>query len=152
MRYYSVPAWHFNAHLHNAALSRGQKGLSVSKAEGDGVRCYLADDSKSGFAMDYNGNVQNVFSHASVNGRLPEMIALAEQIAKGRGLGQITLDCFDGLGRVYARHGFVETGRVKFDWEYAPAGWTKDMGEPDVVFMAKTLHMRDNPAHAVAAE
>jgi hypothetical protein len=62
--------------------------------------------------------------------------AVVDAIARGAK----TLDCFaynDFLPKYYAKFGFKETGRVKFDRQYAPANWDYDkFGEPDVVFMA----------------
>lgn len=55
-----------------------------------------------------------------------------------------TLDAFDeqsrsgnvNLPKLYAKHGFQETGRMKFDPQYAPPEWDEAKhGRPDVVFM-----------------
>ena len=57
-----------------------------------------------------------------------------------------TLDAFDETGRgpknnlprLYAQHGFKETGRMKFDPQYAPKEWNEAThGRPDVVMMAR---------------
>ena len=50
-----------------------------------------------------------------------------------------TLDAFDGhLPKIYAKHGFQETGRMKFDPAYAPPEWDEAKhGRPDVVMMAR---------------
>jgi hypothetical protein len=57
-----------------------------------------------------------------------------------------TLDAFDERSRtgnhnlpdLYAKHGFQETGRMKFDAQYAPPEWDEAKhGRPDVVFMAR---------------
>lgn len=57
--------------------------------------------------------------------------ALAHAIENG---GR-TLDAFDPfLPRFYRQFGFRETSRMKFNRDYAPAGWDYDKdGEPDVV-------------------
>lgn len=55
-----------------------------------------------------------------------------------------TLDAFDeqarsgnvNLPKLYAKHGFKETGRLGFDPQYAPPEWDEAKhGRPDVVFM-----------------
>lgn len=49
-----------------------------------------------------------------------------------------TLDCFDGhLPTIYAKHGFKEVDRIKWDDQYAPDNWKPEYGRPDVVFMAR---------------
>jgi hypothetical protein len=50
-----------------------------------------------------------------------------------------TLDAFDGhLPKIYAKHGFRETGRLPFDPQYAPPQWNEAKhGRPDVVLMAR---------------
>ncbi|MGB1743115.1 MAG: hypothetical protein ACPHHR_09755 [Cycloclasticus sp.] len=51
--------------------------------------------------------------------------------------GATRLDAFEGfLTEAYARHGFVEVHRAKWDDQYAPEGWDKEKnGTPDVVYM-----------------
>jgi hypothetical protein len=55
-------------------------------------------------------------------------------------LGAHRLSCFDCEGvlpRFYARHGFKEVERCRWDPQYAPAQWNYDLfGTPDVVEMS----------------
>lgn len=53
------------------------------------------------------------------------------------------LDCFDTvLPKIYAEEGFVPAARLRWNDDYAPAGWDHatyrryNQGRPDVVFMA----------------
>ena len=97
---------------------------------------YVGHSSDTGYAIDQNKDLQNVFSNANID------------FTKGKGLGRealidaskngaTTLDCFDGfLPKYYKKFGFVVTSRLPFDDEYAPPNWNyKDYGRPDVVFM-----------------
>ena len=53
--------------------------------------------------------------------------------------GGHTLDAFDGfLPAFYSQLGFKETGRTKFNRDYAPSAWDYSKhGEPDIVFMSR---------------
>lgn len=76
------------------------------------------------------GDIQNVFNNGGPKG------AAAGAIVAAIGAGGRTLDCYDGfLPSYYHQFGFEETGRMKFNSEFAPAGWDKKLGTPDVVFM-----------------
>lgn len=136
--------------LSDAAWSQGNKGACVSgPRDSRDVALFLAEDGLSGFAMegDYVGSV---FAHATAKGRLAGILAQAKAAAVWAGHRRLTLDCFAPLDGVYARHGFVETGRAAFDWQFAPEHWTADLGEPDVVFMALPLFANDNAEGAEA--
>jgi len=54
-------------------------------------------------------------------------------------LGATVLNCFDGyLPGLYARAGWIETSRVKFDPKLAPKQWNHERdGAPDLIFMQK---------------
>ncbi len=94
------------------------------------MRCYLAPDGRSGFALR-DGEIVNLFSYGA-----PGDGALALRDAVERGADR--LDCFDGfLPAFYARHGFRETGRVPWDDQYAPSAWNPADGRPDVVYMGR---------------
>lgn len=140
--------------LWKAKVSRGESGLMVSEVSpyaANGMILFLSPDGLSGFGLHPTGDGEfdmvHVFSHADVKGRLPEMVAMAEAVAIANGAISLSLDCFAPLVPIYSRFGFLERDRVSFDWEYAPEGWSEDMGEPDVVFMAKSLSVM-----AIAAE
>ena len=91
-----------------------------------------------GVAVDETGDLQNLFNVGGPKGITDQAMRLA--ITKQ---GARTLDAFDvqrgslsGLPKLYSKFGFVETGRMKFDPRYAPAGWDYEKyGTPDVVFM-----------------
>jgi len=85
-----------------------------------------------GFALTPDGDMQNLFNNSGPKG------AARELIFDGIRSGGKTLDAFAGyLTDLYRQYGFVETGRLKFNDEFAPAGWNFDRdGRPDVVFMA----------------
>lgn len=134
----------FVAALAAAAWSQGNKGACVSEPRnGADVALYLSDDGMTGFALD-GDYLGSVFSHADAKGRLGAILSHAKWAAIWAGKRQLTLDCFAPLGGVYARHGFAETGRAAFDWQYAPDHWVPAYGEPDVVFMALPLFANDN--------
>ena len=135
--YREVPREQFLAALKSAQLSRGDNGLCVSHPE-ESAKLFLSHDGLSGFALD-GDYLGSVFSHVAAPGRLESMVRLARRMAKEAGFVVLRLDCFAGLERVYARHGFYRMSSVSFDWQYAPEGWREDMGEPDVVFMAAPL-------------
>lgn len=80
---------------------------------------FVSLDGRSGYAVEYDGTLVFVFSLERGRGDVIVRHAVRH--------GATRLDCFDGyLPGLYARHGFVETGREP--------NWTP--GEPDVVFMS----------------
>lgn len=100
---------------------------------------YLSGDGKVGFTLSKEKDFGNLFNNG-VKG------AGSRAIVQGIQLGAETLDAFDGsnndgsngLPALYAKHGFVEVARLKFDPSQAPEGWESDPGlskKPDVVFM-----------------
>ena len=95
-------------------------------------RVTLKHNGTVGFALTPDGDMQNLFNNGGPKG------AARELIFDGLRSGGKTLDAFDGyLTDLYRQYGFVETGRLKFNDEFAPAGWNIDRdGRPDVVFMA----------------
>ena len=102
----------------------------------------MSDDGKAGFAINPDGDLQNVFrNEGGVKGA--GRAAVEEAISKGA----TTLDAFDGfLPSLYGDLGFVETGRMHFDPEHAP----EDMPEgetPDVLFMALGATRQAQPTY-----
>ena len=94
----------------------------------------LREDNRSlivGFAIDPEGDMQNLFNNGGPKG------AGVDAAAHAIDLGGKTLDAFDGyLPGLYSQLGMVETGRVKFNPDYAPEGWNLERDDsPDVVFM-----------------
>jgi GNAT superfamily N-acetyltransferase len=94
-------------------------------------RLFLSGDRHSGYALDPHGDLQNLFNNGPKGGG---RIALLDAVKNGA----TTLDAFDGhLPALYTQHGFVATGRMKFNDDYAPQGWDYGKyGRPDIVFMA----------------
>src|SRR3990167_2563180 len=90
----------------------------------------ISNDRKVGAAISHDGDIQNVFNNGGPKG------AAAQVMMRAIDKGGRTLDCFDGfLPQYYAQFGFKETGRMKFNSDYAPKGWDSKHGQPDVVFM-----------------
>jgi GNAT superfamily N-acetyltransferase len=88
-------------------------------------------DMKAGVAVDKQGDLQNLYNNGGPKGIGADLIA--EAIHKGAK----TLDCYDEfLPNYYAQMGFVETGRLHFDINFAHDWDVNKQGEPDVVFMA----------------
>lgn len=103
-----------------------------------GMRLFMTEDGKGGFALKPDGDIVSVFSaKGQGNGRAIMETAVA---AGGR-----KLDCFHTiLPEFYSAHGFRGTSRLLWNDEVAQAdmpGWDKkamtryNNGEPDVVFM-----------------
>ena len=76
----------------------------------------------------------NLFNNGGPKGAAHEV--LLEMLRDG---GK-TADAFDGyLPTLYANFGLQETGRMKFNPDYAPEGWNYERDDnPDVVFLALT--------------
>jgi hypothetical protein len=116
------------------ALHGNTRAWNLSEHTADELadaRVFLSPDRKTGIAVTADGDIQNAFRNpGGVKGS--GSAAVAHAIREGG----ITLDCYDGfLPDLYSTHGMVETGRMKFNPEYAPEGMPP--GEtPDVVFMA----------------
>lgn len=96
---------------------------------------FLEPKGGSGFALN-GDNIVSVFRHPKA---LADVSYLLNQaIARG---GR-RLDAFDTvLPELYGKHGFVTTGRVRFNPTFAPDNWDYDLykkynaGHPDIVFM-----------------
>lgn len=98
-----------------------------------------------GAAVDPQGDVQNVFNNGGPKG------AGADAVSHAIRHGGNTLDAFDDyLPKLYRQFGFQETGRMKFNPDYAPHGWNyaKD-DNPDVVFMARKGYPPGGPEAAI---
>lgn len=95
-------------------------------------RVFLSPDRNVGYMLSPEGDLQNLFNNGSVRGA--GRTALVDAIQNGA----LTLDAYTGhLTDLYAAHGFVGTGRVPFNREFAPAGWDYEkLGTPDIAFMA----------------
>lgn len=98
-----------------------------------GMRLFLTEDGKSGFALK-GDDIVSVFS--GEKGASTAMLQLAVQEGGRR------LDAFDtALPDIYSVNGFRVVARLAWNDEYRPADWNKatfsryNNGEPDVVFM-----------------
>ena len=101
----------------------------------EGMRLFLTDDAKAGFALK-GDDIVSVFSGQTQRGSVHAMMQLAIQEGGRR------LDAFDTvLPDLYSVHGFRIVARTPWDDNYRPDGWVKSVfseyknGEPDVVFM-----------------
>jgi hypothetical protein len=102
-------------------------------------RIYMNEEGNVGVAVSSQGDITNVFNA----GGPPN--AGVHAVLKGLDEGGYTLDCYDGhLPDYYTQFGFVETGRMKFNREYAPKNWDyARFKEPDVVFMTWNGYGKD---------
>lgn len=98
----------------------------------DSCQKFLTPDGKCGYIINADGDFGNLFNNGSVKGA--GKTAIAEAIENGAR----TLDCYDGfLPKLYAEYGWEPVAKIKFNDEYAPAGWDYDkLGRPDIVIMA----------------
>lgn len=133
-----APGDETNAQAFAAAITgaKGRFGAAVdvkTPADYAGMRLFLSQDGRAGFAIKPDGDIVSVFSGGGA-GRAVMELAVA---AGGR-----KLDAYDTiLPQFYAAHGFRAVARLKWDDSQAPVGWDKTVfakyngGEPDIVFM-----------------
>lgn len=122
------------------AKSASPYGAAVALyAPGDyeGMRVFLADDGKVGFALK-GDDIVSLFKHPDSTADKVTASVLSLAVDQG---GK-RLDCFDtALPHLYGASQFKAVARLKWDDQYAPEGWDKtkytayNKGEPDVVFM-----------------
>ena len=98
-----------------------------------GQKIYFSEDSTVGGAVTKDGDMGNLFNNGGPKGAAQEVLI---DMIKGGGK---TADAFEGyLTTLYANFGLQETGRMKFNPEYAPPGWNYERDDnPDVVFLAR---------------
>lgn len=103
-------------------------------------------DKTVGVAIDKNGDLQNLFNNGGPKG------AAGRLVAQAIGKGARTLDAYDGyLPNYYRQFGFIETGRIKFNPDFASSNWDSSrLGQPDVVFMAWNGYPSGGVAGAIA--
>jgi len=121
------------------ATKRPQYLSPLQPGDWEGKDMFVSADGKVGAAVAPDGDIQNVFTNEGPKG------AGAEAIMEAMNRGGHTLDCYAGhLPLFYAQCGFVETGRRKFNREYAPPNWDDEHDDdPDVVFTALGEHLND---------
>jgi hypothetical protein len=103
-----------------------------------GSRCYLSKSGASGYAVKPDGDITSVFSAPEAHEGLAAVRSAIQR-------GGTKLDCFDGkLPKFYARLGFREYDRVKWDDRFAPENWNyQKWGRPDIVFMKLPSHKEE---------
>ena len=102
----------------------------------------LYQDGGAGVAKTPEGDLVSVYRQPGVEGNVRSLIDAA--IADGAQ----RLDNYDIGGFLpdyYAKHGFKQVARVKFNPEFAPDNWNPDAGQPDISFM---VHDPDNRIEA----
>ena len=108
-------------------------------------KLFTNQDNTIGAAVSPEGDIQNVFNNGGEKGGGGHAVAHAIEQHGGR-----TLDAYDGfLPKYYRQFGFHETGRTKFNPEYAPKWDTAKHGTPDVVHMGWGGHPEGGPAASV---
>jgi len=96
------------------------------------VKTYVTETGNAGYAIKPDGDIISVFSK---KGSGEGTRAICDAIAHGG----TKLDCFEGFlsEQFYPSLGFKESGRLKWDDQYAPSGWNHGRDDsPDIVFMA----------------
>jgi len=108
-------------------------------------KLFTNQDNTIGAAVSPEGDIQNVFNNGGEKGAGAHAVAHAIEHHGGR-----TLDAYDGfLPKYYRQFGFHETGRTKFNPEFAPKWDTAKHGTPDVVHMGWGGHPEGGPDAAV---
>ena len=102
------------------------------------MRLFVIDGGKAGVALKDGHDIVSVFNYDPGFKRgAAQLVQLAVE------QGGTTLDAFDTvLPSIYDQVGFVPVARLRWNEEYKPEGWDKEVyrqfnnGEPDVVYMA----------------
>lgn len=125
----------FSEALMQARESRSE-GLAVSlmtTEQLEGYDTYLTEGGDVGFAISPEGVLSSVFKKkgSSIGNAMDMVVPMAIE------RGATKLQAFEGfLSDSYARFGFRETSRDKFDEDLAPEGWDyKALGRPDLITM-----------------
>lgn len=102
------------------------------------MQLFATADGTAGFAIKPDGDIVSVF----VNGDSPHKRATRSMLAQAVEQGGTKLDAYDTvLPKIYADAGFRPVSRARWNEEFAPDGWNKEVyetynnGEPDVVAM-----------------
>jgi hypothetical protein len=116
----------------------GAAVFAYPAADYDGMRTFLTDDGKAGFALKSDGDIVSAFKHA--DSKAEKLVSSILPLAIEQG-GQ-RADAFDTvLPFLYAKAGMRTVARIPWNEQYAPEGWDKKTfekyngGEPDVVFL-----------------
>lgn len=130
--------------------SNPEKYWTVSPTHVDDPKTYRLG--QAGYVAFYNhpdGTVEvgTLAANPGQHGVARSAIDLADKNYPGQ---DQVLDAFDKVVPVYEKLGFKETGRLKFDPQYAPPNWRPEFGTPDIVFMRRAAAVavgRANPYH-----
>ena len=92
----------------------------------------IVGDQDGSAVVGKDGDIKGLFKNFKSKAKGVADILLKKAVE----VGGIKLDNFDNyLSKIYKRNGFRVVSRIPFNEEYAPEGWTKDKGTPDVVAM-----------------
>jgi len=105
---------------------------SKSPEQLEGTRAFLAENGAGGFAVRNDGDVEAVFTRKGVAPPNSAAGLVIGSVAQGG----TKLDCY-GIVLVnnYAKGGFVPVAQVDWNQDYAPDGWTPELGTPQVYVM-----------------
>jgi hypothetical protein len=133
-----------------AARDKSKRPQFLSPLHPDEIRnhkLFMTEDGKTGGAVSPEGDIQNLFNNGGPKGHGAHALVHAIDEHGGH-----TLDAFDPyLPELYSQFGFKETGRMKFNKEFAPPKWdhVKD-DSPDVVFMGHAGYPEGGKEAAIA--
>jgi hypothetical protein len=110
----------------------GKQVTALTPEELAGHRLFVAEGGQAGFAISPQGELVGLWKDVDAY-KLATVSAVQLAIEQGA----THLNAFDQLlPKLYARLGFKEVARLKFNREYAPEKWDYwRLGTPDVVFM-----------------
>lgn len=110
----------------------GKQVTPLTPEELQGHRLFVGEGGKVGFAIAPDGELVGFWKNKGAH-RLATVSALKLAVEQGA----THLNAFDtALPHLYARMGFKEVARIRFNREFAPKGWNYwKMGTPDIVFM-----------------
>ena len=116
-----------------AANKRSENLAPKTAVDYENAKAFLSEDKDVGILIQDDGTLGNLFNNSGIKGSGVEAMLYALENSDGR-VG----DAFDPfLPEYYAKFGFEEVARLKFDDDYAPDGWDyKANGRPDIVFVA----------------
>lgn len=131
-----------------AARNKSKRPQFLSPLEPGDIqkhKLYMNEEGTAGAAVSPEGDIQNVFNNGG--GKGAGQRALAHAIRNGG----THLDAYDPfLPRLYRQFGFKETGRMKFNRDYAPPNWNfEEDDDPDIAFMAHQGYPEGGEAAAI---
>lgn len=124
----------FSAALEEGKASQKFGPFVDSKSVEDlaNTRTYLAPNGAGGFAVRNDGDIEAVFTKRGVAPKDSSAGLVIGAVAQGG----TKLDCYGiVLVNTYGRGGFVPVAQVDWNQNYAPPGWTPELGTPQVYVM-----------------